>query len=340
MNKPLISIIIPIYNQGEYLDDCLKSVINQTYQNIEIICINDGSTDDSWSIIQKYKNKDHRIVAINQKNQGVYSSRCNGVRIAKGEYISFLDSDDILDICFIEKLYSYIISDKVKIVRCNFKKIKSGKYINNNTNLECGLFFKNEFENKIYNNIVSSFDLNSVCMQLVDSTIAKEAIKKKYKLGYGEDLIFNCSLLNKVDSIRIIDDCLYYYRSNDKSYSKNNSLDSVYSKVNDILNYTNLIDCFSDEWIIKNKVLFKRRLCYMLLKNLLYQLVYIENIDEMRKCLKYIYSNSIYIRITSNNPYTDYGIKNSIMLCLARSILLKRERLLLFQLKLFKKYLV
>ena len=106
--EPLISIIIPVYNSGKYLSECLRSVVNQTYNNIEIILVNDGSTDNCQAIIYKFAAKDGRITPISQSNQGVQIARNNGVKIAKGEYIAFIDSDDIINKDFIRPLLHYL----------------------------------------------------------------------------------------------------------------------------------------------------------------------------------------------------------------------------------------
>ena len=92
MNKPKISVIVPVYNVDRYLEICIDSLINQTYDNLEIILINDGSTDDSKLICEKYLKLDKRIKLINQKNKGVSSARNNGIRNSSGEYIEFVDS--------------------------------------------------------------------------------------------------------------------------------------------------------------------------------------------------------------------------------------------------------
>lgn len=91
---PKVSIIVPVYNVENYLRKCLDSLINQTLKNIEIICINDGSTDNSLSILEEYASKDERIIVINQENAGVSSARNRGLEIATGEYIAFVDADD------------------------------------------------------------------------------------------------------------------------------------------------------------------------------------------------------------------------------------------------------
>lgn len=104
-NQIKISVIVPVYNVEKYLKRCLDSLINQTLKDIEIICVNDGSTDNSLSILDEYAKKDNRIIILNQKNAGLSAARNSGMEIAKGEYIGFVDSDDWVDLDFYEKLY-------------------------------------------------------------------------------------------------------------------------------------------------------------------------------------------------------------------------------------------
>ena len=93
----MISIIIPVYNVEKYLSDCLDSVVNQTYKDLEIICVNDGSTDNSLDILNEYCSKDDRIFVVNKENGGLSSARNAGLAVAKGDFIMFLDSDDWID---------------------------------------------------------------------------------------------------------------------------------------------------------------------------------------------------------------------------------------------------
>jgi len=102
--NPLVSIIIPVYNTAKYLSNCLNSIINQSYCNLEIIIIDDGSTDDSYKIAKKYASKDSRIKLVHQKNSGQSTARNHGIKLATGKYISFIDSDDLITKDFIEKL--------------------------------------------------------------------------------------------------------------------------------------------------------------------------------------------------------------------------------------------
>ena len=106
MEKIKISVIVPVFNAEKYLKMCLNSLVSQTLKNIEIICIDDGSTDNSLAILDKFKSKDDRIKIIKQKNYGVSMARNNGISEAQGEYIGFVDADDWVDKDFFEKLYN------------------------------------------------------------------------------------------------------------------------------------------------------------------------------------------------------------------------------------------
>ena len=110
-----ISVVVPIYNTSIYLSKCLESLINQTYKDIEIICINDGSTDNSLEILNKFQKKDNRIKIITQENQGLSAARNKGIVEANGEYISFIDSDDWVDLDFFEKLITALEKEHADI---------------------------------------------------------------------------------------------------------------------------------------------------------------------------------------------------------------------------------
>jgi len=116
----IISIIIPVYNVEKYLRQCLDSIVSQTFTDFECICVNDGSTDNSLSILQEYANKDKRLKIVSQKNEGNYSARNRGIKLSNSEYITFIDSDDWIENNYLEKLYSNItVNDDVVI--CVFK---------------------------------------------------------------------------------------------------------------------------------------------------------------------------------------------------------------------------
>ena len=106
--KPLISVILPIYNVAQFLPRCIESVCSQTYDNLEIILVDDGSPDDCGDICDKYAEKDNRIVVVHKQNGGLSDARNKGAEIANGEYITFIDSDDYVTDTYVEYLYSLI----------------------------------------------------------------------------------------------------------------------------------------------------------------------------------------------------------------------------------------
>lgn len=130
MKEDLISVIIPVYNTEKYLERCINSVINQTYKNIEIILIDDGSTDNSGKICDEYAKKFQEIVIIHQRNQGASVARNNGISKASGQYITFVDSDDMIEKNYVEYLYNLIKKYNVKMSIASYKTIfENGKYI-------------------------------------------------------------------------------------------------------------------------------------------------------------------------------------------------------------------
>jgi glycosyltransferase involved in cell wall biosynthesis len=123
MNKPLISVVVPVYNVEEFLDDCVQSIVNQTYKNLEIILVDDGSSDHCPEICDKWLKTDSRIQVIRKNNGGLSSARNVGVERATGEYIGFIDSDDYIHPQMYECLLSALRKSSLKIASCTFKRV-------------------------------------------------------------------------------------------------------------------------------------------------------------------------------------------------------------------------
>ena len=115
---PKVSIIVPVYNVGKYLSKCLDSLINQTLEDIEIICINDGSTDNSGSICDKWQSRDNRIRVIHRDNGGASSARNSGIKIAVGRYIAYVDSDDWIRQDMYEVMHKMIVTSGADVAIC------------------------------------------------------------------------------------------------------------------------------------------------------------------------------------------------------------------------------
>lgn len=128
MKNPKVSVIIPVYNMGKYIRECLDTVVAQSLKNIEIICVDDGSTDNSRSIISEYRQKDKRIILLTQENQGAGPARNNGIRHAKGEFIAFMDPDDYYpEKQTLQKMYDAAIKNKVLICGGCFSELHNGE---------------------------------------------------------------------------------------------------------------------------------------------------------------------------------------------------------------------
>lgn len=159
MNE-LVSIIIPIYNVQKYLKKCLDSVINQKYKNLEIILINDGSTDNSLDIAINYKNTDKRIKLFSQTNQGLSAARNTGLKNATGKYITFVDSDDYITPDYVSYMYDLLKRNNFKssLAICSLMNIfeKSGKQVNMGNGLECTLSGKECIKKMCYQDLVDT----------------------------------------------------------------------------------------------------------------------------------------------------------------------------------------
>ncbi len=136
MDKELVSIIVPVYNASEYLENCIKSLVSQTYEEIEIVLIDDGSKDESPKICDKLANIYDRIIVSHTENKGAAAARNAGVRLSNGAYITFVDSDDTVTEDFIEVLYNYLKNENSDIAVCGYYKVFSENRKESNTDLQ------------------------------------------------------------------------------------------------------------------------------------------------------------------------------------------------------------
>ena len=125
MDRPLVSIVVPIYNTEDYLEECIDSILEQTYRNLQVILVDDGSSDGCGKIIEQYKSKDSRVLAVVKNNGGASAARNEGIKYADGEYIAFIDSDDILHRNYVYELLETINEDGADIAVCGFRRFKT-----------------------------------------------------------------------------------------------------------------------------------------------------------------------------------------------------------------------
>lgn len=217
----LISIIVPIYNTEKYLHDCIDSIIRQTYMEIEIILINDGSTDNSGNICDEYAKKYPNIKVIHQENMGQFASRFIGMKEATGEYYVFLDSDDML-----RKDAIQIIVDKVSASNCDLLVFEGSRdedfsSLYMNIPLKNDKVYSKKELNEIYALAVGTGKLNCMCMKAFRANIFNVNCDylEFYNMRNGEDTLMALMVINASKTIYYISDVLYYYRTNQNSVS-------------------------------------------------------------------------------------------------------------------------
>ena len=215
----LLSVIIPIYNCEKFLKKCLESVINQTYKNLQIICVNDGSPDSSLKILNEFANLDSRIEIVNlTKNQGQGFARNQGLKIAKGEFVGFVDGDDYLDLEYYEKLIAEIVKTQSEIAFASIKFCKKNgkeKIID-------------KYKPKILTEInakINSLNNGSTCTKIFSKKLIDD-----FAVTFPADLIFedNIFLLKaalNAKKICFVEDCFYNYVANSSSTMQSASYD-------------------------------------------------------------------------------------------------------------------
>jgi glycosyltransferase involved in cell wall biosynthesis len=203
MKNPLISVIVPVYKVEQYLATCLNSIVNQTYKNLEIILVDDGSPDNCGKICDEYAQKDDRIVVLHQPNSGVSRARNAGLDIAKGEYIAFVDSDDYIALDMYEELMSIAQKQSADIVTCNHYTI------NNKGTVLC----TNNFDNLNVDEVryLILMDKYSICLwdKLYKASLFNDI---RFKIDiYSEDLFIMPSLFFKAEKLAWTSQAYYYY---------------------------------------------------------------------------------------------------------------------------------
>lgn len=211
MQMELLSIIVPVYNAGKYLDQCIGSLVSQTYKDLEIILVNDGSSDDSLAICQKWQKQDFRIKVINQKNAGAGVARNNGLSIANGSFITFVDADDyICNVMYEELIHNF--DQSIDLVECNYA-------------------MTNDNKTQFISGTDSSIVMNSedAMKEHINNTIFQQVIwNKVYRVELVKDIPFPVSkqiddeywtyqVIAKARELKHIDDVLYAYRQQESS---------------------------------------------------------------------------------------------------------------------------
>lgn len=236
MQNPLVSIIVPVYHVEKYLPQCLDSLVNQTYRHIEIIAVNDGSPDNSLSVLSTYAEKDSRIKIINQKNAGVSQARNRGLESACGEYLVFVDGDDWLELHTIEKALSCIEDTRSDVVLFSyireFEDQSLARYLLKEDFVYAGIDYS-----RLYRRIVglTGDELSDPAIADILGTVWGKLYRTSFiqegnirftdlkVIGCAEDVLFNICLFARMKQAAYLHACFYHYRKFNES-----SITSVY----------------------------------------------------------------------------------------------------------------
>ncbi len=211
INSPKISVIVTIFNGQSTLKRCLDSILNQSFENFELILINDGSFDDSLNICKEYEKKDKRIIIINNENMGAATSRNQGIKIARGKYFCFVDCDDCVLKDYLKNMFELAIRDNADMVMCGYNKIIKNKIF--------PVFSKSAFYPKgeiigILPEIKNKDLIDSPCNKLYNKEfVVKTGVLMPDNEQY-EDTYFNLSLLKFKPDFTVTDSCCYNYYIN------------------------------------------------------------------------------------------------------------------------------
>ena len=249
----LISIIVAVYNAEKYLERCLESIINQTYQNIEILLINDGSTDTSGKICDEYAAKDSRIRVYHQKNKGVSAVRQLGIEQAKGKYSIHVDSDDWIEKNMIEEMYSVVKKNNCDMLITDFfydDKDISQILIQKPTKLKSYSIINDVCKGKIH---------GSTCNKLIKHDLYyKFSIYFPEGINYCEDQLVIIQLLLNIKKVSYLNKSFYHYVTNPESITRNVDKDFFSLKVFPyITELENILGKNFQRQIITNKLLVK-----------------------------------------------------------------------------------
>lgn len=321
MENPLISVIVPIYKVEQYLDKCINSIVNQTYKNLEIILVDDGSPDNCPTICDNWKDKDERIVVIHKVNGGVSTARNTGIKIAKGMYISFVDSDDTIKSNTYEEVIKAINKCEPDIIDFGYEYVsRYGSNIANINKLKKDILY---MQKDIRDNILPPLlnlrkDDEFFVFDFVCNKIFKNNIIKSNNLLFDEerrvweDRMFVVGFLKYAKSYYCLNDCFYNYMDVPNSLSRRYDLNFF---ENIVKSYLYFLNNFSHMYEFNTK--YVNTYWANSIENIIYY-SFKQNKDkkEIKSKIQNILSNEIVINWYKNrvcNDKFDYTISNYVV---------------------------
>ena len=226
-NKPFVSIVVPVYNVEKFLNQCIDSIINQEYKNFEIILVDDGSTDNSGVICDKYAQKYDWIHVFHKKNSGLGLTRNYGIQHANGKYIMFVDSDDFLGATSLKKLVLPLNEKKYDTVIGGFTRVNDAGKISLRKEYNSTSFFNEKVKNEVMEKMLGNSPRknDSIKMSVWNNLYSLKLIKQNHlrfvseRKYISEDIVWDLDYFQYSKSVKIISSAEYYYRFNPNSLS-------------------------------------------------------------------------------------------------------------------------
>lgn len=270
-----VSVIVPVYNMEKYLNQCMDSLVNQTLKNIEIIVINDGSTDKSLEILNNYKKKyPNKVKIIDQENQGISVARNNGLKIASGKYVGFVDSDDYVEFDMFESLLNQIENSDSDIVICNYKEFNITTHDFKNISVVHNLNCENIYDDPSIINSIDYAPWNKLFKKDLFDDISFPKNLKYEDLNAILKVFLNAKKITKLDKY------LYIYRIIGTSETRtiNKKVKDILPILSDLIGYSKSINTYK---------VIKKDLEKMMVDKLFYYLIYSYQLNDKKFILSF-----------------------------------------------------
>ena len=234
LTNPFVSIIVPVFNADKYLEQCILSILHQNLKEIEVIAVNDGSTDNSAEILDKIAQQDSRLCVYHCANKGVSAARNFGINKAKGTYLGFVDADDWIEPDMYEKMYKAVVNNNSDWVICNISIHEANQAERSRLKMVNGSVLIDESRPKFIENLMRfDYDFANWNKLFSAKLIQRNGIRFNEGMYLWEDLLFNLSYLQYVQKITFLDEALYHYRVLPSSLT-NNKKDSLIEQNNQL----------------------------------------------------------------------------------------------------------
>lgn len=283
---PLLSVIIPVYNAMPYLKKCLDSVVKQTYKNLEILLVDDGSTDESPALCDAYAKTDDRIKVIHKENEGLVRARKTGVSIAAGEYITYVDADDWIDTDAYERILSSSLKNNADLILYGLAEEYEDASVEKENLFEEGYYAKKEIAEKLYpamlcNDVFFQFGIipNLFCKLVRREILTKVQKMVSDSVTFGEDVDCTFQMLLEAASVQIVNCAPYHYRKRHDSMVWENT---VFSRIQSL--YRDLKEAFEKN--VQREMLMPQLYKYMLFILLLKSADRFVDCETFQKCFE------------------------------------------------------